>query len=180
MPIQIELTQKDVERFWEKVDKTQACWNWTASTDRKGYGQIMFHRAGKHHLRRAHRVAYEMLYGPLPDLPGVHGACVLHRCDNPKCVNPEHLFVGTSDDNVKDMDAKGRRKVGVRFGSDHPRSVLDEDKVREIARLHYDEGISQKSLATMFGVCHSTINHIFTGRLWAHLGLSRKHREDKA
>src|SRR5687767_4720826 len=87
------------ERFWEKVRKTDGCWLWTASRNAKGYGQIMYQRRPIH----AHRVSWQLANGPIPD-----GLCVLHRCDNPQCVNPGHLFLGTIVDNNRDMFAKGR------------------------------------------------------------------------
>lgn len=180
MQIPLTFSPQAESRFWEKVDKTGECWIWSASKNSKGYGQISHWVDGKRIVRRAHRVAFELAYGPIPEMPGSHGACVLHRCDNPSCVNPSHLFIGTNAENVRDMDRKGRRKFSVKLGSDHPNSILNEAIVREIARLHYDEGVSQTALSKKFGVCISTINHIFTGRLWAHLKLSRKHREEAA
>jgi len=85
--------------FWEKVEKTDACWNWKAFIDYKGYGQFGF----KNKVVRSHRVAWELTFGPIPS--GLH---VLHRCDNRKCVNPAHLFLGTNKDNVNDRELKGR------------------------------------------------------------------------
>ena len=83
------------ERFWIKVQKTPECWMWTASTDSDGYGQFDHNHA--------HRVAWELTYDPIP--PGLH---VLHRCDNPPCVRPDDLFLGTPADNTRDMVEKGR------------------------------------------------------------------------
>lgn len=93
------------ERFWEKVRRVgpSSCWEWTAHCDRRGYGEIgSSGNRGKPHLR-AHRVSWEIHNGPIPD-----GLFVLHRCDNRKCVNPHHLFLGTAKDNTQDMLAKGR------------------------------------------------------------------------
>lgn len=90
-----------VERFWSKVDKTGDCWNWTAGTFHFGHGK--FRLNGK--MVKAHRLAYELLVGDFDK-----SLCVLHKCDNPRCVNPEHLFLGTKGDNNSDMTAKGRHK----------------------------------------------------------------------
>ena len=85
------------ERFWSKVDRSGKCWLWTASRNSSGYGK--FDGEG------AHRVAWRLAYGVIP-----YGACVLHRCDMPRCVNPAHLWLGTQADNVADMVAKGRQR----------------------------------------------------------------------
>lgn len=94
------------ERFWEKVEKLEgdnACWVWTSNINRTGYGQIGQGGQGGKTLS-AHRLSYEWHFGKIPE-----GLSVLHRCDNRRCVNPEHLFIGTAIDNVRDCIAKGRR-----------------------------------------------------------------------
>ena len=92
--------------FWSNVDKTSGCWLWTGSTNGCGYGQFTYN--GK--LEKAHRVSWQIHHGPLPLWSGhTTGICVLHRCDVPLCVNPDHLFLGTQGDNVADMIEKGRR-----------------------------------------------------------------------
>lgn len=88
------------ERFWAKVNKTGECWLWTASFDGRGYGQI---GAGPGRNKRSHRVAWELTYGPIPE-----GMYVCHHCDTKACVRPDHLFLGTHGDNVRDMIAKKR------------------------------------------------------------------------
>lgn len=90
--------------FWKRVDKSphpKGCWLWTGSKNRQGYGETMFR---KRHLR-ANRVAYELANGPIPE-----GLMVLHSCDNPPCVNPDHLFLGTGTDNMQDCIRKGRTR----------------------------------------------------------------------
>ena len=95
------------DRFWPKVQKSEGCWFWIAGGDGPdGYGRIREGRAGSRFLL-AHRVAWELTYGPIPD-----GLFVCHHCDNRRCVRPDHLFLGTADDNNKDMQRKGRASHG--------------------------------------------------------------------
>ena len=93
------------ERFWAKVNKgTDAeCWEWNASRNSFGYGQLTIVGPNGKRPRTTHRLSWELHVGPIPE-----GMCILHRCDNPPCVNPAHLFIGTKADNYRDMRAKGR------------------------------------------------------------------------
>jgi hypothetical protein len=91
------------ERFWSKVDRSGECWMWVASLASTGYGQF-YDKPRRRTPIGAHRVAWELANGPIPA-----GLQVLHRCDNPPCVRPDHLFIGTVSDNMRDMYAKGRR-----------------------------------------------------------------------
>lgn len=173
-------TIRDRERFWSKVDKSGDCWIWTGGKDRKGYGKFsmgsQFKPDGsrRNSMVSAHRFSYELVHGPIPDHESLHGLCVLHSCDTPGCVNPNHLSLGTNKDNVRDMDRKGRRVNAQANGEGHHNSILTERQVREIVSAHRERGITQLQLSKDYGVSHSTINHIFTGRLWAHLGVSNK------
>jgi len=117
---------------------------------------------------KAHRISYELNVGPIPD-----GLNVLHHCDNPPCVNPAHLWVGTHADNVADKVAKGRQRWGMsgygRHGETHPTAKLTEEQAVE-ARALYGAGVSQAEIAGRFGVSQPTIFGLVSGRTWKHLG----------
>lgn len=111
-PVRVRLSGPFEERFWAKVDKGDGCWEWTGGRANRGYGHVEPVRGQN---RSAHRVSWELTNGPIPD-----GLWVLHRCDNPPCVRPSHLFLGTHADNMRDMEAKGRGKHPVLFGPLNP------------------------------------------------------------
>ncbi len=149
-------------RFWAKVaiGSPDVCWEWQAGSLPDGYGT--FHLGGRD--RRAHRVAYELRVGVIP--AGQH---VLHRCDNPSCVNPAHLFLGTHADNMKDMAAKGRG-LGHRGprGERNARSTLNESQVRAIRWL-CEVGNSQRAVSRLFGVSQGHVSDVVNGKRWAHV-----------
>jgi len=147
----------DVERFWSKVNKTEGCWNWTASLNTSGYGQSKLN--GKNVL--AHRLSYVMNHpNTINLLEGRREICVCHKCDNPKCVNPAHLFLGSKADNMKDMVAKGRMIGNVK---------LTEDDVREIRTQYATGGITLKKLAREYEVSLEGIHAIIRRRTWKHI-----------
>ena len=148
------------ERFWEKVDRRgpDECWPWTASR-RNTAGHGAFGKAV------ASRVAYELAVGPIPE-----GFYVCHRCDNPPCVNPAHLFAADPRGNFDDMVSKGRegfRKNKPR-GSSHPGAKLTEEKVRELRRMR-QAGIKVNDIAVHFHVSVSLVEKILAGRFWTHV-----------
>ena len=152
------------ERFWAKVDKTESCWNWTGCLD-NGYGRFKLN--GKKVL--AHRLSY-VLHHPLTIdlLAGRREICVCHRCDNPRCVNPSHLFLGSMADNNKDREAKGRGKPPK--GEKHPFAKLTETQVREIRTRYANGGISHRKLAVEYGIVSlGAINSIISRQKWKHL-----------
>jgi DNA-binding XRE family transcriptional regulator len=154
------------ERFWEKVVKTSSCWLWTAGTfSSGGYGAFQLGRGEG--TVRAHRFAWELLRGPIPE-----GMEVCHNCpggDNPLCVNPDHMFLGTQTENIKDMWAKGRANLTDRsLGEDHGLAKLNPEKVREI-RILLGSGRSRRSIAQQFEVDPKTISNIERGRIWTHV-----------
>lgn len=152
------------ERFWSKVnriDDGNSCWEWTGGTTDWGYGILGTNRYGN---IRAHRFAWELENGPIPD-----GLWVLHKCDNPRCVRVSHLFLGSHQDNMSDMVEKGRANSGIRpKGSDHGNSKLNEDQVTEI-RSRTATGESKIAIAAEFGVSVSLIYAIHNRHIWTHL-----------
>lgn len=175
------------ERFWSKVKKERAkgCWNWTAGQIGDGYGE--FHAFGE---RRAHRVSWVLHFEEIPP-----GLSVLHKCDNPLCIRPDHLFLGTQQDNMTDMVNKGRQATGDKSGARlypermargerhglriHPElaakgekigaSKLTTSLVREI-RIAYEQRImDQRQLAQEYGVCQRTINCVVNRINWRHV-----------
>jgi len=148
-----------VGRFLASFEQRGAdeCWLWAKSTVPKGYGQIKL--TGQRRQTYAHRVAYEWAKGPIPPHKQV-----CHTCDNPRCVNPAHLFVGTASDNLQDMKRKGRHLYGVK----NSQSVLTDQKVKEILALS-KVGVTQMDLAGRYGVSQGTISKIVLGQRWTHV-----------
>lgn len=164
-----------VARFWAKVQRVdEGCWLWTGHAV-KGYGSFMVR--GK--IVRGSRFSYELHKGPIGDL------YVCHACDNPTCVNPDHLFLGTAKDNLYDAIRKGRFPVprdevkaraslaatGTWFpsGEQHPQARLNAEIILEIRRLHASGAMNQSQMARRFGVAPKTVNHIVHRRTWAHV-----------
>lgn len=144
------------ERFWGKVEKTETCWLWTAGKDKDGYGKF---RVSKKHYR-AHRFSWELHFGPVP-----LATSVLHKCDNPPCVNPDHLFLGSNADNMADRDRKGRQAFGERQGG----AVLTDSKVSSIRTMYGTGKFLQKDLARMFGISTAQMGKIVNNEFWRHL-----------
>lgn len=136
-------------RFWEKVKKTNRCWLWTGKLDQDGYGRIW---SGDYQQKmlRAPRASWMLHRGLIPD--GLH---VLHRCDNPQCVNPAHLFLGTIKDNNIDMTRKGRNI----FQHRNPVKKLTDQQIRSI-RSQRSKGKLLRELSKAFGVTEGTISRI--------------------
>jgi hypothetical protein len=155
----IVLSEDDIIRFWSKVNTKagdEACWTWKDAPNEGGYGTMSV--AGTKIL--AHRIAWTLTNGPVPAK-----LLVLHRCNNPPCVNPAHLFVGTHADNAMDMEEKGRQKAVGR--------VLNEKMVRSIRRDFVD-GLSYEKLAAKYPVGKVAIRNIIGYKTWPNVGKSMK------
>jgi hypothetical protein len=147
-------------RFWNHVDRSDpdGCWPWRASTLPKGYGRVFW--KGRNH--NAHRVAWMIVNGDIPQ-----GMFVCHRCDNPACCNPAHLFLGTPQDNVDDCVKKGRDRRGIHPGESNPHAKLTNEQVYEIRRLF--RTMPHTELAQRYGVTSTNIQDIGNRKSWRHL-----------
>jgi len=176
-----------VARFWSKVDKSGDCWPWKAGRSNWGYGAFT---ATRREQVGAHRVSFELENGPIPS-----GLQVLHRCDNPPCVNPAHLFLGTAADNMHDRWRKGRYATGLAswptqhreqmprgcrhgsqtkpeafaWGERHGCHKLTAEQVHEIRRRRATERMTHRALAADYGVHRSTITLLLAGKNWRRL-----------
>lgn len=147
------------ERFWEKVNKVDGgCWLWTAATA-KGYGRISLGRKEQGDMA-AHKVSWILHFGPVPD-----GLCVLHTCDVPLCIRPDHLWLGTNEDNSKDRVNKGRQAR--LFGEDNRSSKLTQAQVDEMRQLRA-QGQRVNRIAARFGIRCDYTSAILCGRAWSH------------
>lgn len=153
----MDFPEERVKRFWAKVEKGPGCWDWTGGEASCGYGRF----EGWPSSRRTHRIAYEIAFGPIPD-----GLCVCHHCDNPRCVRPDHLFLGTQADNVADMMKKGRHRAPTWKANSATR--LDPQRVMEIrGRITAGQGL--RSIARQLGVAYATVWEVAQGRTWTHV-----------
>ncbi len=154
-------------RLWYRVEmKESGCWEWQGAKRTTGYGNIKY--LGKWY--GCHQLAYSLAVGPIPG--GLH---VLHHCDNPPCCNPEHLFVGTNTDNIKDRMVKDRsnrepvpyekRAKGERVGG----AKLTEDLVRAVRDRHAEGGMTMREVGDEFGVCAASVCLIVNRKTWAHV-----------
>lgn len=173
------MNQEQTDRFWSYVNKSgptveyvgTPCWVWTKTKDKNGYGRFSLE---SNRYERAHRLSFKMAFGDFVD-----GLMILHKCDNPSCVRPDHLFAGTAKDNAIDAAAKGRVATGDRNGSRkhierrprgeaHGLHKLTDEQVEEIVRC-YDSGETIRSLSRRFGVSRTPITRIVRREAWKHL-----------
>jgi len=141
-------------RFWEKVDKgsNNECWNWLASQNGHGYGQICDGFCG---IVSAHRISWEIHFGPIPE-----GKLVLHKCDNKRCVNPNHLYLGTQSDNRRDAVLRNSKCSGKNIKT----SNFYEGEAWLMKRLYRSKKFTQKQISKMFRCNQATISHIVNGK----------------
>lgn len=157
----------DIKRFWKMVDKRtkDECWEWIGGHNHGGYGNFKYYPdindRKKRHTIVAHRFSYIIANGEFS-----RDLLILHKCDNPGCVNPNHLFIGTQFDNMNDMRSKGREWSNI--GTKNGRAKLDEDKVREI-KLMVKEGKTDVELSHKYNVAPVTIWQIRKGNNWAYV-----------
>ncbi len=149
------------DKFWNKVVRgsDNECWNWVGSLV-GGYGHF---RVGKK-VKKAHRLVYEEFVGQIPK-----SLFVMHCCDNPSCVNPRHLSVGTAVENNRDRDKKGRH-IALK-GTQHGMSKLTIEGVRKIHELNSKQVAERKAIANELGVSYQTIVDVMTGKTWAWLNI---------
>ena len=151
------------ERFWEKVEKTDTCWNWKAYVENTtGYGRF---GTAKNTVENTHRWLYFHLN------PGADRSLwVLHHCDNPKCVNPAHLYLGTPKNNVEDMIKRGRVRKGQLKGEKHAMATLNETQALLIRACEFEKGGITR-LANILGIHRCTVSSIHHGKSWKHLNI---------
>ncbi|MFA5187096.1 MAG: HNH endonuclease [Patescibacteria group bacterium] len=157
-------TKTFTEIFWRNVNKRgpDDCWEWTGAKNKKGYGLFRYTPRNGLAGTLAHRFVYEIEREPIP----FGEFFILHRCNNPGCVNPAHLFMANHEERVRHMSLTGRRARGERHGL----SKFTAEQVIEIRALYAAGGISQRELADRHGVCQKTIGEIINGKTWKNVG----------
>lgn len=156
-----KLSLGDIDDLWSKVRRLgpDECWPWSSYCDSRGYGAFRLNgrKIG------AHRAVWMAVSGAIPQ-----DLCVCHRCDNPPCCNPAHLFLGTYSDNMRDMVAKGRQRGPDNIGEKNGRSILTEDGVAAM-RLLRASGLSFTEIGRRYGVNKTTARHAIVGICWKHI-----------
>lgn len=154
-----------IEYFWARVRKNDltGCWNWIADKDKDGYGYAYLGKTRIEgtkkyikHRDKTHRLSWNMHNGAIPE-----GLCVLHKCDNPSCVNPDHLFIGTKKQNSEDMVAKQRNQRG----EQRPLAKVTEEQVREIRASKE----SLTKIGAKYGLAFQTVSQIKNRKTWRHV-----------
>lgn len=162
------LTGARSDAFWRHVQKGAGCWEWAGTRRPDGYGVFFIAGVGQ---GRAHRIAWELTNGPIPE-----GLYVCHKCDNPPCVRPDHLYIGDQKRNIGDAVARGRTPRGKAHhlskidqnGERNRNAKLTAPQVLAIRRL-YLSGVSKHDIAPLYGIHPNSVNRLVSGRRWAHL-----------
>jgi HNH endonuclease len=161
--ITTQMAEAAAQRFWAKVQIGAGCWEWQAGKDWDGYGTIKVKSETLKRSVGAHRVSYVLHFGEIPP-----GMIVRHTCDNPSCVNPGHLLLGTTADNMADKVRRGR--LPDQRGEKNPHNKLKEETVRQIFALASGPSPPrQRDIAAQFGVCQMTVSLIKQRKIWAHV-----------
>lgn len=156
-------------RFWSKVNRLDnyKCWEWVASKSIDGYGKFKI-GGKKGRAIGAHRVAWELTNGLISQPERSPRILVCHRCDNPGCCNPSHLFLGTDQDNVNDRESKRRNKIPGFKGSDHGMAKLGDSQVREI----FNSQITGRAASRQFNISEGMVSMIRNRKSWRHLDMA--------
>lgn len=158
--------ESPMRRFWAKVNITEGCWEWTGATTKGGYGHT---RDENQRQIDAHRLAWILTYGPIPD-----GLLICHHCDNRKCVRPDHLFLATQKDNIQDALNKGRIATGAALNHPAQEGELNNNakvtrkQVMQVLTL-YDNGHTQATIARKTGINRANVWAIVHRKSWQHL-----------
>jgi len=153
-----EVFKTPEQQYWTFVEKTDGCWKWKGSKNKFGYGAFRFHKR----MMMAHRVSWEIHNGPI-----LQGIQVLHKCDNPECSRPDHLFLGNQSENMVDCVEKGRKNTAK--GERHAKAILREEDVLQIRSLCQSGLQSRHEIARSFNVSYASITDIVLRRSWRHL-----------
>lgn len=153
------LWQELHDKFSSRFEKTETCWNWTAALSKAGYGQIGYKKV----VYYAHRIMWEIVNQEI--IPA--GMNILHSCDNPRCVNPDHLRLGTHKENMQDMHNRGRAYKA--FGEQSGAAKLTEKEVIEIRELYKTGEYSTRTLGKRYNVSHRNIVDVVNRKIWSHI-----------
>lgn len=160
--LSVNLTERQIRKFWNKIRLIGAsdddCWEWTRAMTQLGYGVVRMD--GRNFF--VHRIAFFLTHGPFPN-----ALKICHKCDNPKCCNPDHLFLGTQADNLHDMFRKDRRPAAKGVGT--AAAKLNDAIVREIRERYAKGGVTHRKLASEYGIAYSGIFGIVNRITWAHV-----------
>ena len=158
----IKITEQNVKNFWKRVEKTNTCWLWRGGISSRGYGNFAFRRNGKIINNRTHRFSFILQNGKIPK-----NKIICHKCDNPICVNPNHLFLGTISDNVQDAIKKGLWNPA--RGEQNAASKLTTKIVKKIRNLYSTGRYTQKELAKRFHLSRGGAYPIIRNIHWKHI-----------